>query len=208
MSKRPLNTDPSRPRPILPWSKRILSCLLLLACGKLAQAAPLETVKNLDLERYLGVWYEVARFPNRFEKDCVGVRAIYTRQSEDRIGVTNECRKYTVTGDLRKIEGRARVPDKNQPSKLEVSFFWFFWSDYWVIMLGDNYEYAVVSEPDREYLWILSRTPQMPEPLYQELIEKLKAKEFDTSKIIRVAQPEGESVTPGESSTPRPSETR
>ncbi len=155
----------------------------------------LEPVPTIDLSRYAGKWYEIARFPNRFEKSCASdVTATYTPKENGKIIVLNECKK--VDGTLKAAEGTARQADKKGPnSVLEVrfapaflSFLPMVWGDYWVIELSPNYEYAVIGEPKREYLWILSRSPKMDEALYQELLKKIAGHGFDTSRIVKTKQ--------------------
>lgn len=122
---------------------------------------PLQTVKQVDLERYMGQWYEIASFPKWFSRNCVNAQASYTLQDNSKVGVVNECRKGSATGKLVKVSGVARAVDESN-AKLKVKFrFNPFEGDYWVIELGEDYEYAVVSEPNRKSLWILSRTETM-----------------------------------------------
>jgi apolipoprotein D and lipocalin family protein len=127
---------------------------------------PIRTVARVDLDRYAGDWFEVARLPNRFQRDCVGdVRASYARRADGRIDVTNRCRTREGAIDA---SGVARIVDEQTSAKLKVrfapavlSFLPMVWGDYWVIGLADDYSWAVVGSPDRNYLWILSRTPVM-----------------------------------------------
>jgi apolipoprotein D and lipocalin family protein len=162
-----------------------LAAALLCTAGAAHSAdRPLETVPSVDLNRYAGRWYEIARFPNRFQKSCAGdVSATYTLRGDGRIRVVNECRK--ADGGMKSASGTAKVDDQVSRSKLKVTFFWPFYGKYWIIALGQDYEYAVVSEPGREYLWILSRTPRMEEARYRELVARLATQGFDTSRIIR-----------------------
>ncbi len=138
--------------------------LPLAACAsppvnRAAEAPPLETVESVDLDRYLGRWYEIARFPNRFEKNCEGVTADYARREDGLVSVVNTCRKGSPDGEEKAAKGRARVVDEETNAKLEVSFFGPFWGDYWIIGLAEDYSLALVGEPEGRYLWILSRTP-------------------------------------------------
>lgn len=162
----------------------------LLSCisQKKQTAAPLEVVPFVDLARYVGRWYEISRYPNRFQEGCVGSRATYTLRSDGKIGVLNECLEDSFSGKLRNAKGTAKVVDTNSNAKLKVSFFWPFYGDYWIIDLGKDYEYAVVGHPGRIYLWILSRTKNMDEKLYREILERLKANGYDTSRLIRTQQ--------------------
>ena len=147
----------------------------------------LQTVSHVDLNRYTGRWYEVARYPNRFEKDCVSdVTAQYTLLPDAKIEVLNSCRK--ANGQLKSSKGKAKVVDPQTNAKLKVTFFWPFYGDYWIIALDPEYRYAVVSEPKRKYLWILSRTPQFAPELRARAIESIKAQGLDPSKLIEPKQ--------------------
>lgn len=152
----------------------------------------LKVVQSVDLSRYVGRWYEISRLPNGFQKKCAGmVTADYTMRADGKIEVVNRCRK--ASGEYATAKGEAKIVDKKTNAKLKVTFFWPFYGDYWILDLGPNYEYAVVGEPDRKYLWILSRRPQMDEALYQQLLEKMAAQGFNTEMMIRTSQPITES---------------
>jgi len=144
----------------------------------------LEVVPHVELERYLGKWYEIARLPFRFEDDCTDITATYSLSKNGNISVLNECLK---SGKLKQAKGKAKVVDKNTGAKLKVTFFWPFSADYWIIDLGKEYDYAVVGTPNRKYLWILSRTPQMDGELFSRIIESVKSKGFDVSKLIKTS---------------------
>ena len=151
----------------------------------------LETVASVDLSRYVGQWYEIARLPNRFQKKCAdSVTANYTVRADGDIKVVNRCRKQS--GEFTTATGKAKIVDKQTNAKLKVTFFWPFYGKYWIVDLGPNYEYAVVGEPGRNYLWVLSRTPTMDEGLYQNLLTKMQARGFDTTRMIRTVQPQGQ----------------
>ena len=147
----------------------------------------LRVVDSVDLSRYVGTWYEIARLPNSFQKKCAdSVTANYTLRADGKVGVVNRCRK--PSGDYTTAKGKAKIVDKQTNAKLKVTFFWPFYGDYWILDLGQNYEYAVVGDPSRKYLWILSRTPRMDEALYQELLSKMAARGFKTEMMIRTVQ--------------------
>ncbi len=152
------------------------------------QPAPVQTVPYLDLDRYLGDWFEIATIPRGFQKDCTATRATYSLRSDGEIDVVNSCRLRSPDGPEKKIHGRARVVDKQTNAKLKVSFFWPFWSDYQVIELGDNYEYAVVTGSSRDYLWILSRTPEMAPAVYDGILQRLRAQGFDIKRLRKTKQ--------------------
>jgi apolipoprotein D and lipocalin family protein len=153
---------------------------------------PLETVNSVDLDRYVGQWYEIARYHHRFQEGCVGSKATYALRDDGKITVVNECYDNSFSGKLRSVKGKAWVVDKETNARLKVSFFWPFAGDYWIIDLGQNYEYAVIGHPNRKYLWILSRTPEMEEEVYQSILTRLQKQEYDTAKLIRTAQEKGD----------------
>jgi apolipoprotein D and lipocalin family protein len=147
----------------------------------------LSTVPHVDLNRYAGKWYEIARYPNFFQRNCEGdTTATYRLKSDGTVGVVNSCRDRK--GKLKKAEGTARVADKASNAKLKVTFFWPFSGNYWVIDLGTDYEYAVVGEPSRKYLWVLSRTPAMDEDKYRQVMQKIVEAGYDPAKLIRTPQ--------------------
>jgi len=158
-------------------------CVVRAAFGEV----PLESVPKVDLSRYTGRWYEIARYSNRFERKCdSNVTATYTLRSDGKISVVNTC--TTREGKLTESSGWAKVVDQKTDSKLKVTFFWPFFGDYWIIDLSPNYEYAVVGEPSRKYLWILSRTAKMDDRLYAEITGRLAAKGYDATKLERGRQ--------------------
>lgn len=163
---------------------------LLGACttGDHGDQPPPQVVQQVDLERYLGVWYEIASLPNAFQRGCVATKATYSRLENGTIQVVNECRQETLDGELRRAVGAAWVAD-DSPAKLKVQFFWPFRGDYWIIELDKDYRYAVVGHPTREYLWILSRTPSMDPERYQELLRRIAAQGYDPTAIQRTLQP-------------------
>ncbi len=165
----------------------ILFILLLIACssGMKHVVPPLQVVSFVDLNRYMGTWYEISRYPHRFQEDCVGSTATYNLRDDGKVDVLNQCYKEKLDGELKKAHGKAWVVDPITNAKLKVLFFWPFSGDYWIIDLGENYEYAVVGDPNRKYLWILSRSPKMDERIYNLILEKLKLQFYDTSKLIK-----------------------
>ena len=155
---------------------------------------PVTTVDRVDLDRYAGQWYEIARFPNRFQRQCTGdVRATYARRPDGRIDVINECR--TSDGQTTQAKGVARVVDGSGNARLKVrfapaflSFLPIVWGDYWVIALGDGYDWAVVGSPDRQYLWILSRTAVLDESRWAQALEHVRSNAFDEGRLVRTPQ--------------------
>jgi apolipoprotein D and lipocalin family protein len=162
-----------------------------------AAPAPLRVVPALDLARYAGAWYEIARLPNRFQAKCAGdVVARYEPRPDGRVTVINRCR--TEKGDTTEARGVARPVEGQPTSILEVrfapailGFLPAVWGDYQVIALGAGYDHAVVGTPDRKYLWILSRTPQMDPALYQRLLEAAKDQGFAVAQVVATPQQRG-----------------
>jgi apolipoprotein D and lipocalin family protein len=171
----------------------LFAALLVRAESK--DRAPLRVVPSVDLSRYAGQWFEIARLPNRFQDKCAGdVKADYTLLGADRLKVVNRCRKSD--GRATEAEGVARLADRRGAnSRLKVrfapsflSFLPFVWGDYQIIELAPDYSYALVGEPGRKYLWILSRTPQLDEGTYLKLTEAARSQGFDVSKLVRTEQ--------------------
>jgi apolipoprotein D and lipocalin family protein len=149
---------------------------------------PLQTVAKVDLSRYLGSWYEIASFPQSFQRGCTGTTATYTLREDGDIDVLNRCRKGSLEGEEDTALGRARVVDHATNAKLEVSFFRPFWGDYWIIQLADDYSYAVVGHPGRDYLWILARAPTMAPETFAGIEAHLKAQGYETARLLRTLQ--------------------
>lgn len=173
---------------------KISLCFVLLALAAVflstrsAQAGaslpPLQTVAQVDLKRYLGQWYEIARYPNRFQKGCLESSAVYSLRHDGDIEVLNRCTD-SETGKQRQAKGHAWVVDSVGNARLKVSFFWPFRGDYWIIELGSEYEYAVIGTPNRKYFWILSRSRSMNDTLYNAILERARQQGFDPSLVIR-----------------------
>ncbi|MBK9643406.1 MAG: lipocalin family protein [Saprospiraceae bacterium] len=143
----------------------------------------LQTVPRVDLQKYAGKWYEIASFPQSFQKGCYCTTAEYTLHEKGYVIVENRCNKGSVDGKQSYIRGKAFVEKGSGNAKLKVQFFWPFKGKYWIIDLADDYSYAVVSNPNRKYLWILSRTPTIGVTLYGQILERLELKGFDISKL-------------------------
>lgn len=168
-----------------PRLARLLPLATIVGCQS---TAPLPVVQHVDLKRYAGKWYEIARLPFSRQEGCVGSTAEYSLRPDGRIKVVNRCRDGTMTGAERVAEGKAWVVDKKTNAKLKVQFFWPFRGDYWVVELGRDYEYAVVGQPSRKYLWILSRSPRMEQKTYDGILERMAVRGFDVSRMIRTPQ--------------------
>ena len=148
---------------------------------------PLRTVDSVDLSRYSGTWYEIARYPNRFQRACQSdTTAEYTLRKDGKVQIVNSCRQKD--GKIKTVRGTAKIADKTTNAKLRVTFFWPFYGDYWVIGLDSDYRYAIVGEPDRRYLWILSRTPEMAASMYEDILEQVRAAGYDSEKLIKTLQ--------------------
>jgi apolipoprotein D and lipocalin family protein len=152
---------------------------------------PLQTVPRVDLDRYLGTWYEIASYPQRFQRGCTASRADYALRPDGGIDVVNSCRLDALDGPEKVARGRAKVVDGSANATLKVSFFRPIWGNYWIIDLADDYSYAVVGHPGRDYLWILSRTRALPDPTYQGILGRLQAVSYDTTRLVRTLQPRG-----------------
>ena len=163
-------------------SATLLFALLLFSLPVLG-ADPLPVCEKVDLKRYIGKWHEIARLPMFFQRNCVSdVTADYSLRPDGKIGVLNQCRQKD--GTLSTASGTARVVEQSTNAKLKVSFFWPFSGNYWILELGPNYEYAMVGEPRRKFLWILSRQPNLNEETYLRLVTKAKLLGYDTSRLI------------------------
>ena len=161
---------------------RHLFCTLALVAGMArAEPAPVETVGTIDLGRYAGKWYEVAAFPMFFQRQCIGdTTAQYTLRPDGEIAVRNRCR--TENG-FDEANGRAWTAEGTVNSKLKVSFFWPFRSDYWVVGLDEDYRWAVVGNPNRKYLWVLSRTPELAKEQLDRALEAAKKQGYDLAPL-------------------------
>ncbi len=170
-----------------------LLALALLALGRpgpaRAAGQPAEVHRGVDLERYLGTWYEIASYPAFFQRGCTASTARYTRDASGALRVRNACRKGGLDGKLSAVEGYIRVPDPADPARLKVSFFRPFWSDYWILWVDEGYRVALVGTPDRDYLWILARTRTLDEATWNAALERLRAGGWDTDRLNRTLQP-------------------
>jgi lipocalin len=176
------------------WYLKVLLFGLVLVTAGFAlplkkNAKDKSVVKELELERYLGIWYEIARFDHRFERNLQGVKAHYSIREDGKIQVRNSGYKQSLDGEYTAAIGKAKIPDKvNEPGKLKVSFFWIFYGDYFVFELDKDYQWAVIGSSSDKYLWILSRTPELPEEIYANLLERIEERGYDTHKLIKVKQ--------------------
>ena len=186
-------------RVLMSWMRKTtplkLSFLVVPFMLKIAYSqdkGPPTRVQQVDLERYVGLWYEIARIPNPFQDQCVrGVTAEYTLRDDGRVDVVNRC--YKKDGELDEAKGLARVEDKETNSLLKVSFFSILgwrpvWGDYWIIDLARDYSYAVVCSPDRKYGWILARESELPVEVLDGIFERLRQQGFAKEDFEPTAQ--------------------
>ena len=153
-------------------------------------STPLQVVENVDLDRYLGTWFEIASYPAWFAKNCTGVTAEYAVRERGGISVVNRCYKGALDGPLKEARGRAKVVDPVTKAKLKVSFFGPFWGDYWILELDPDYQWVVVGEPRRKYLWILSRTPTLDKETLDEILSRLPEKGYSRDRLQWTLQAE------------------
>ncbi len=151
-------------------------------------AQKLQTVPNVDLNKYLGKWFEIASYPQIFQKGCHCTTAEYSLSNKGYIIVENRCNKDSILGKQSYIKGKAFVEENSGNAKLKVQFFWPFKGKYWIIDLANDYSYAVVSHPNKKYLWILSRTSKIDDAVYQGIMSRLKSKGFDLQKLQKTEQ--------------------
>lgn len=151
------------------------------------KAGELQTVSSVDLKRYSGTWYEIAKYPNKSQKQCAGnTTATYNFKPDGNVEVVSKC--LTKEGKVDDLKGMAKIVDKQTNAKLKGSFAGFSSAPYWVIDLDENYQYAVVGEPDRKYLWILSRSPEMSDATYQNILRKIETAGYNPAKLEKTPQ--------------------
>ena len=178
------------------YSTLFCICISIASFSAYSQASesPVKTIPALDVQRYLGTWYEIAKYPNWFQRKCVSnTKAVYSPRADGTLKVLNSCK--TVDGEVVDAEGTARQVGSKDSPKLEVrfapawlSFIPLVWGDYWVIDLDPQYQVAVVSDSRREYLWILSRTPQLDKKVYEDTLQRIQAQQFDVRKLELTTQ--------------------
>ena len=168
--------------------KIILIIILNMLAVSCNQKHEVKVVSSVDLNRYTGTWYEIARLPNSFEKDLICTTANYTLRPDGRITVLNKGRKTGEMSKERSAKGVAWIPDKSAPTKLKVRFFWPFSGDYWILSLDKDYRFALIGEPGRKYLWILSREKRIDDVTYKSLLDTAVLNGYNVSQIIKVDQ--------------------
>jgi apolipoprotein D and lipocalin family protein len=157
-----------------------LGAAALVACYD--SAPPPDVAPSVDLGRFQGKWYEVAKLPRTTETDCTGTTATYALQADGSLELTSECHEHTFDGPLKSMTATAKVPDPKAPAKLALDIHGFY-GDYWILEVGPAYEYAVVGHPSRAYLWILSRTPTLEQPLLDGILSRARQQNFDVERL-------------------------
>lgn len=167
--------------------KNIVILSIMLSFFSCKTYRELSTVENVEIEKYMGQWYEMARLPNRFEKGLSCVTANYSLKENGKIKVVNkgfssEKNKYSVA------QGTAWIPDETYPGRLKVSFFWPFAGNYYIIFLDKEYQYALIGDPSRKYLWVLSRSRALNSEVYEQLLTIAKEEGFAIEKVLMIHQ--------------------
>ena len=164
--------------------------MLIISISFLSCKTPkdLPTVETVNIDKYAGLWYEIARLPNRFEKGLECVTATYTVKENGKIEVLNKGHLSKDNARMKESKGTAWVPDPEYQGRLKVRFFWPFAGDYYIIALDEDYSYALVGDPSRKYLWILSRSKNLDHKIYSELLDIAKNNGFDIEKVVRINQ--------------------
>lgn len=171
--------------------KNFLTTLFLGFCTTtFCQTIDNSTITVFDLDRYLGKWYEIARYDHAFERNLVGTTAEYSLRDDGMIKVLNSGHLYTLDGKFKESVGKAKPNKSGKPGQLRVSFFGPFYSNYYILDLAPDYSYSVVGSSSPKYLWILSRTPQLKPEVQSKIVKELQQRGYDTSKLIWVEQEE------------------
>lgn len=169
----------------------LLALLFITSCASVPPKgmSPVDLVASVDINRYLGRWYEIARFQHSFEKDILGATAEYSLREDGRVRVVNSGFKKSLDGKYTEVKAVAWVPDPGVPAALKVRFFNLFTSDYLIIGLdNENYQWAIVGNNSRNFLWLLAREPEIEEELFQHMVSIARSQGFDVSGLYRVPQ--------------------
>jgi apolipoprotein D and lipocalin family protein len=173
--------------------KLFIILIILVACNSKVMTQPNQSINSnfpFELNKYIGKWYEIARFDHSFERGLQGTTATYSLRKDGAIEVLNQGYKNGLGGKLNRAVGKAKLTSSATPRNLKVSFFWIFYAPYNILELDSNYQYALIGSNSSNYLWILARNPKLDEATYNLLLEKAKARGYDLSKLIKVEQPE------------------
>jgi len=171
---------------------KTILCLAMLflnnTISKQLSSSELPTLSKIDIKRYSGTWFEIARLPNSFENGLKCITATYNLRKDGKIDVLNSGHQLSDPAKINSAHGKAWIPDPKFPGRLKVQFFWPFSGDYYIIQLDENYQYVLVGDPSRKYLWILCRTKLIEPVVYDRLVEKAKILGFDIEKLVTVPQ--------------------
>jgi len=168
--------------------KNVLIIIIMALSGTVYSQQKPSVVSSVDLNKYAGTWYEIARLPNFFERKLKCITATYTPRDDGKITVLNKGHYISDPTKVNTAKGIAWVPEKNSPAKLKVQFFWPFSGNYWIIFLDQDYKYVLVGDPSFDYLWILCREKKLDEHIYQMLLKKAVENGFDIKPLIKVEQ--------------------
>lgn len=164
----------------------LILVFLITSCSE--KMIPLNTVAHVDIDKYLGKWYEIARLPNNFEKGLICCTAEYSLREDGKIKVLNSGHKESNPEKIESATGKAWIPNESITSQLKVQFFWPFKGDYYIFHLDDDYQYVLVGAPNRKYLWLLSRKAFIEDSLYNHLLQVAKDNSFNVSTIYKTPQ--------------------
>jgi apolipoprotein D and lipocalin family protein len=170
----------------------VILALAFSGCNSNKNTAKPEVASYVDLDNYLGTWYEIARLPMRFQKNCVGTQAIYSLKEKGEIAVLNRCKEDSLDGEVTDVKGKAWVVDESTNAKLKVQFFWPFKGDYWILRVDPDYQYALVGTPERDNLWILSRNKTLDTETTNSLLATARQQGYDLSELIWTKQLESQ----------------
>ncbi len=168
--------------------KTVLLLIIMLSAITLSAQKNLSVVPSVDLKKYAGKWYEIARKPFSFETKLKCITATYTLREDGRIGVENAGVYISKPGKTSIARGRAFIPDKNAPAKLKVQFFWPFSGNYWIMQLDENYRYVLIGEPSLKYMWILAREKKLESDVLKMLLDKASNAGYDITDLIMTVQ--------------------
>jgi len=161
---------------------------ITMGCTAGKKQQTMYSTKDINIEQFMGTWYEIARFPHRFERNLVGVTASYRLKKNGKVEVINKGFKNTLDGKQKKAKAFAKISNPEETGRLKVFFFWPFGADYLVLDIDEDYTWALIGSSSPDYLWILSRTPELPNDTYQKIVHKAKSIGYDVSKLETVKQ--------------------
>lgn len=150
--------------------------------------APPKTVPYVDLNKYSGKWYEIASIPQSYSEGNVGTTATFGKPNDNKVAITIQYYENNFKGPIKERNGKGKIVDKKTNAKLDVQFVWPFSSDFWILDLGANYDYSAIGDPDRSALWILSRSSTMTDDVYNGIVSRMNAQQYDTSKLEKTPQ--------------------